>query len=209
MTLAGISRPHIQNALGATAAALGVGLSSEEVAEGLRTFVLDPETNPGRANLFELDGRVVIADYAHNEAGLAGLVEICRGLRPPGGDIWLAFCTAGDRTNEILHGLGYIAARGADHVVIAELRQYLRGRDAADLVDRLLAGTVDGGANDVPVFPDEMQAIRWMLEQSKPTDVVAITALNQRDEIFALMRDRHAAPIDPPRVRQLVRAARA
>jgi hypothetical protein len=67
---------------------------------------------------------------------------------------------------------------------------------------------VDGGAKDVPVFPDEMRALRWMLEQSKPNDVVAITALNQREEIFALMGDRRAAPIDPPRVLQLVRAAR-
>src|SRR5207244_3923713 len=60
MTLAGISRSHIQNALGAVGAALGIGLSQDEVAEGLRTFILDPQTNPGRANLFEVDGRIVV-----------------------------------------------------------------------------------------------------------------------------------------------------
>src|SRR5438093_4766178 len=134
LTLAGISTQYTQNAMAAASAALGVHLPEDAVVEGLRSFVLDPETNPGRANIFELDGRVVVADYAHNEAGMAGLVEICWGLRSPGGRVWLAFCTAGDRTNEILHGIAYIAARGADRVAIAELLHYLRGRDRQDLV---------------------------------------------------------------------------
>jgi len=208
LALAGVSTPYSQNAMAAASAALGVHLPEEAVVEGLRTFVLDPETNPGRANLFELDGRVVVADYAHNEAGMEGLIEICRGLRPPGGKIWLAFCTAGDRTNEILHSIAYVAARGADHVAIAELLHYLRGRDRQDLVERLRAGAIDGGATEVPVFTDEMHALNWMLERSKPGDVVAVTALIQRPEIFALMKERDAAKIGPERVRQLVRETR-
>jgi cyanophycin synthetase len=208
LTLAGISTQHTQNAMAAASAALGVHLPEDAVVEGLRTFVLDPETNPGRANIFELDGRVVVADFAHNEAGMAGLVEICRGLRPPGGKIWLAFCTAGDRTNEILHGIAYIAARGADQVAIAELLHYLRGRDRQDLVERLRAGAVDGGARDVPAFVDEMHALEWMLERSRPGDVVAVTALIQRAEFFALMKERAATRVGPERVRELVRQAR-
>ena len=208
LTLAGISTQHTQNAMAAASAALGAHLPEDAVVEGLRTFVLDPETNPGRANLFEQGGRIVVADYAHNEAGMAGLVEICRGLRPPGGKIWLAFCTAGDRTNQILHNIAYIAARGADHVAIAELVHYLRGRDRQDLVDRLRAGAMDGGAHDVPVFVDEIHALEWMLERSRPGDVLAVTALIQRTEIFALMRERGASRIGPDRVRELVRTAR-
>jgi cyanophycin synthetase len=209
LTLAGISTHNTQNAMAVASAALGIGLSDDQVAEGLRTFVLDPETNPGRTNLFELDGRIVVADYAHNEAGMAGLVETCRGLRPPGGRIWLAFSIAGDRTNEILHGMGYLAARGADHVAVAELLHYLRGRQREDLVERLRAGAIDGGATEVPVFEDEMHALHWMLDSSNPGDVVAVTALVQRPDIFALMKERGGARIGPSRVRQLVRRARA
>jgi cyanophycin synthetase len=208
LTLAGISTQHTQNAMAAASAALGVHLPEEAVVEGLRTFVLDPQTNPGRANLFELDGRVVVADYAHNEAGMAGLVEICRGLRRPGGEVWLAFCSAGDRTDQILHGIGYLAARGGDHVAIAELLHYLRGRDRQDLVDRLRAGAMDGGAKEVPVFIDEVHAVEWMLDRSSPGDVVAVTALIQRPEIFTLMKERGAEKIGPGRVRELVREAR-
>ena len=210
VTLAGISRQQTQNAMAAAAGALGIGLGHEEVAEGLRSFVLDPERNPGRANLFELDGRVLVIDYAHNEAGMDGLVDICRGLRAPGAAVLLAYGTAGDRSDEVVHGMGYIAARGADHVAIVELRRYLRGRDPQDLIERLRAGAVDGGASpeDVPAFPTEIEGLDWMLERTRPRDVVAITALAQRPEIFALLEERGATRVGPDRCRELARRAR-
>jgi cyanophycin synthetase len=209
MTLAGISSHNIQNAMGATAAALGIGLPEDAVVRGLRTFVLDPERNPGRLNLFELDARVVVVDYAHNAAGMAGLIETSRGLRAPGAAIWVAFGTAGDRTDEILHDLGYAAARGSDHVSIAEMARYLRGRDRQDLVDRLTAACLDGGASRVAVYRDEVTALRTILRRSKPKDVVAVTALAQRSEVFAFLESRHARRIGPARVRQLVRRSQA
>ena len=210
VTLAGISRQQLQNAMAAAAGALGVGLSPEEVVEGLRSFVLDPERNPGRANLFELDGRVVVIDYAHNEAGMEGLVEICRGLRAQGSRIWMAYGTAGDRSDEVVHGMGYLAARGADRVAIVELRRYLRGRDPQDLIERLRAGAADGGADptEVPDFETEIEGLDWMLEESEPGDVVAITALAQRPEIFAMMEERRADRIGPERCRELAARAR-
>ncbi|MGH2692890.1 MAG: Mur ligase family protein [Actinomycetota bacterium] len=209
VTLAGISSPHTQNAMAAAAAALGVGLSPEEVVEGLRSFVLDPETNPGRANLFEIDGRILVVDYAHNEAGMEGLAEICRGLQPPGSQVWLAYGTAGDRTDVVMHGMGYIAARAADHVCVVELHRYLRGRDPKDVIDRLRAGAIDGGATEVPDFPTELEGLEWMLRGSAPGDVLGITALAQRPEIFELMNSRGATRIGAERCRELARLARA
>jgi hypothetical protein len=112
-------------------------------------------------------------------------VETAGGLRRPGAQVWLAFGSAGDRTNDILHGLGYLAARGSDHVAISELRPYLRGRDADDIVERMRAGAIDGGATEVSVFPDEVHSLTSMLRESSPGDVVAVTALGQRPEVFA------------------------
>jgi cyanophycin synthetase len=209
VTLAGISSHHVQNAMAAAAAALGVGLSREDLVRGLRSFVLDPQSNPGRANLFELDGRIAVIDYAHNEAGMHGLVEICEGLRPPGGEIWIAYGTAGDRSDEIMHALGYVAARGASHVAVVELHRYLRGKDPREVVDRLRAGAIDGGAGEVPNFPDELTGLRWMLERSRSGDVVAITALAQRQEIFEMLTDRGADRVGPERCRELVLRARS
>jgi cyanophycin synthetase len=208
MTIAGVSTPNVRNVMSATAAALAIGLPERAVVRGLKSFVLDPERNPGRANLFELDGRVVVIDYAHNEAGMIGLIELCAGVRRPGHEIWLAICTAGDRTDEILHAFAYRAARGSDHLAFAELLGYLRGRERGDVLARLRAGAIDGGMQELDVFPDEVGALRHMLRSSRRGDVVAVTALGMRPEIFAWLEREGATRMTPSRVKRVVRAAR-
>jgi hypothetical protein len=47
-----------------------------------------------------------------------------------------------------------------------------------------------------------------MLKQARETDVVAITALGQRSELFELLTEKGVRPMDPARCRQLVRRAR-
>jgi cyanophycin synthetase len=208
VTLAGLSGIYTQNALAAAAAALAVGLPAKGVAKGLRTFVLDPRSNPGRTNLFALDRRLLVLDYAHNEAGMDGLVEILQGLRQPGKEIWLAIGTAGDRTDEILHGFAIRAALGVDHLAIAELLRYLRGRPREDVIARLREGAARAGKHDVPVYGDEMRALRAMLRESAPGDVVGITALAQRAAAFRWLRGKGATLLEPADVRRRVRAVR-
>jgi cyanophycin synthetase len=209
VTLAGLSGMYTQNALAAAAAALAVDIPVRVVARGLRSFVLDPQRNPGRSNLFALDGRIIVLDYAHNEAGMAGLVEIVRGIRPPGAAIWLAIGTAGDRTDAILEGFALTAALGADHLAIAELLRYLRGRSREDIVERLRRGAARAGKHDVPVYETELKALRALLGSSARGDVIGITALAQRNEAFRWLRRNGARVLGPADVRRLVRAARA
>ena len=208
MTLAGISRTNTQNALAAAAAGLAVGLPERAVIRGLRTFVLDPERNPGRANLFRLDGRIVVIDYAHNEAGMQGLTEVLDGLRTAGHDVWLAICTAGDRTDEILRGFALRAALGSDHLVVADLLRYLRGRDRADIIAQLRDGAGEAGVEDVPEYEDELHALRGMLHESRRGDVVGVTALGMRPEIFAWLEGAGATRLGPADVKRIVRRAR-
>ncbi len=73
MTLAGLSRFNVENALAATSAALAAGLPWEAVADGLRGFVPGPDLNPGRMNVYSLGDVTVVIDLAHNEAGLTAL----------------------------------------------------------------------------------------------------------------------------------------
>jgi cyanophycin synthetase len=151
---------------------------------------------------------VIVIDYAHNAAGMAGLTQTCRGLCRPGRDVWLAICTAGDRTDEILHDFAYTAARGADHLAIAELARYLRGRERLDIVERLSAGARDGGATELDVYADELSALRGMFARSRRGDALAVTALGMRTEIFEWLGSAGATRPAPARVRSLVRTAR-
>ena len=206
MTLAGISRANLQNAMAAAAAGLAIGLPGRAVVRGLKTFVLDPERNPGRTNLFGADGRIVVIDYAHNEAGMVGLTEVLHGLRRQDREVWLAICTAGDRTDRILHAFAFRAAVGSDHLVIAELLHYLRGRSRDDIVERLREGAREAGVDDVPSYDDELVALRTMLGQAAVGDVVAVTALGMRPQIFAWLEEVGAGRLGPADVRRIVRA---
>jgi cyanophycin synthetase len=207
VTIAGVSRHNVMNAMQAASAALGVGLPERAVVKGLTTFVTDPERNPGRANLFALDGRVVVIDYAHNEAGMRGFTEMCNGLRKPGREVWLVICAAGDRTDQILHRFAYAAARGADHVAVAELLRYLRGRDRLDVIERLIAGARDGGADEVDAYADELAGLRGVVGRSERGDVIAVTALGMRPEVFAWLEGAGAKRLTPTDVKRLVRRA--
>jgi cyanophycin synthetase len=207
-TLAGISRVYTSNALAATSAALAVGLPGAGIVSGLRSFVPDPEQNPGRANLYALAGRTIVIDYAHNQAGMRGLVEVLRGLRPPGGQTWLAICTAGDRTDEILHGFALEAALGVDHLAIADLRHYTRGRTARQIYERLANAAAEAGVVDPPRYRGELHALKAMLGASRRGDVVAVTALGMRAQIFAWLDAERAARLTPSAVKRLARAAR-
>ena len=140
MTLSGLSRFNVENALAAASAALAAGISRESVVRGLTSFRPDAEHNPGRMNFFTLprpDGDVtVVMDLAHNEAGLEAMVEIMRGVRPPGRRILLGLGAVGDRQDDLLELLGEIAARDADVVAIGHKEKYLRGRTVEEM-DRL------------------------------------------------------------------------
>jgi cyanophycin synthetase len=199
---------HIANAMAAAAAALAVGIAPRAVIDGLKTFVLDPERNPGRANLFQLRGRVIVIDYAHNTAGMLSLVEVLRGLCPAGHEVWLAIGTAGDRTDKILHSFSLQAALGSDHLAIAELLRYLRGREGQDVIDRLREGAAQAGVADVPAYPDELEALRAILRSARRHDVIGVTALAKRTEIFEWLTSAGATRMTPAAIRRLVRRVR-
>ena len=80
VTIAGISRHNVMNAMQAASAAIGIGLSERAVVKGLKTFVTDPERNPG-GRTCSSSTRVIVVDYAHNEAGMIGFTADVR--RPP------------------------------------------------------------------------------------------------------------------------------
>ena len=114
MTLAGLSRFNVENALAAASAALAAGIPRDVVVEGLRTFRPDAEHNPGRMNFFSARrASSVVMDLAHNEAGLEALLEIMNGVRRPGARLLLGLGVVGDRTDDLIEKLGEIAARDA------------------------------------------------------------------------------------------------
>lgn len=196
-TLRGLSRYNVANALAAAAACDALGIRRPRIAAGLRSFGLDSTTNPGRLNIFERDGVLVLVDFAHNEAGLTGLMHVARGLAGRG-RVRLVLGTAGDRTDEMLRGLGAVAGRDADDIAIAEKRHYLRGRTAEEMNALFRAGVAETGRRGkVPAFHDAVAALEALVERSRRRDVVAVMTHSERVEVFAWLDERGFTPAVP------------
>jgi cyanophycin synthetase len=208
MTLAGLSHFNVENALAATGAGLAVGLSRAAVIEGLRTFLPGPEDNPGRMNVYDIDGVTVVVDLAHNEAGVEALLEVLHGLRPPGAVVRLVMGGVGDRTDDVLRGMGELGARGADHVAIAHKAHYLRGRTTAELEGLMREGAAAVGVLDVPAFPTELAGLQAVLGQALPADVIGVMCHAERADLDRWLRGRGATVDGPDDLRRKVLAAK-
>jgi len=207
MTLAGLSRFNVENALAAASAALGLGLPQTAAVEGLSSFRPGPEHNPGRMNMYSLRGFTVVIDLAHNEAGLEALLEIMNGVREPGGRLLLALGSPGDRADEMVTAMGEMGARLTDRVAIGHKAEYLRGRDPAELEEAFRIGTRSVGVDDVPAFSSELEAAQFLVAEAKPGDVVAVMSLQDRASLDAWLRSEEATVDNPETLKSKVERA--
>ena len=207
MTLAGLSRFNVENALAAASAALAIGIPREVVVEGLKTFLPDAEHNPGRMNFFTVDGVSVVIDLAHNEAGLEALLEIMNGVRPPGRQP-----PPGPERRRRPHRRPHREARRdrspgqrrARDRAQAQLpaRPHRRGARGADA-----RGAERVGVTDVPSYDSEIDCLAALVDQAEPGDVVGLMCHAQRQEVYAWLAERGGTPDSPEVLKEKVRAA--
>jgi cyanophycin synthetase len=210
ITIGGLARHNVANALAAAGGARGLGATIDEVRDGFTDFAPSAERSPGRLNLFRLGAKVVIVDFAHNEAGVAAVLDVAEGIAAGAAGrtapITVIIGTAGDRPDDTLRGIGRIAAQRAQRVAIKETRKYLRGRTARSVVGELLAGVAAGGGSvaDVPVYETETIALRAELNGAAGGDgrrpdsarVIVLMCHEERDGVFDLLREVGARPVD-------------
>ncbi|MEA2518582.1 MAG: cyanophycin synthetase, partial [Chloroflexota bacterium] len=209
IALGGLARHNVANALAAAGAARGLGITLAQLRDGLADFHPTSDRSPGRLNLFRVGSRVVIVDFAHNEAGVNAVLDVAEGIA--GGaagrmaPVTAIIGTAGDRPDDTLRGIGRIAGRRAQRVAIKETLKYLRGRSRESIVGEILAGVTATGvaAADVPIYDSETGALRAELARNgegaaKPDAprVIVLMCHEERDEVFALLEELGARPID-------------
>ncbi|WP_373002343.1 UDP-N-acetylmuramoyl-L-alanyl-D-glutamate--2,6-diaminopimelate ligase [Hyphomonas sp.] len=151
------------NALAAAAIALSLGLSFEQVADGLTHL------QPVKGRL-ELVGKTpagagVFVDYAHTPDGLDVLL---RAVRPhTAGRLKVIFGCGGDRDAKKRPIMGEIATRQADDVIVTDDNP--RTEDAATIRKAVLAGAP--GAREIG---DRDVAIRTVIAELKKGDTLVI-----------------------------------
>jgi cyanophycin synthetase len=216
IAVGGLARHNVSNALAAAAGARALGATREEVGHGLRDFRPTTERSPGRLNLFRLGARIVIVDFAHNEAGISAVLDVAEGIA--GGaagraaPITTIIGTAGDRPDDTLRGIGRIAAERSQRVVIKETLGYLRGRSRESVIGELLAGARSGGAvgSAIDVYPTETAALLGELNgagvaartatggRPDAPRVIVLMCHEERGAVFELLARLGARPVDVP-----------
>jgi cyanophycin synthetase len=160
-TMGGAAEFQIANVLAATAACRAYGVARERLRESLRTFASND--NPGRANLYQINGGFVMIDYGHNPDAFAAVCRMAATWtdRRVAGIIGVP----GDRDNSVVEAAGRVAARGFHRVIIKEDKD-LRGRAHGEVAKLLCEAVNDESpGTECSIVLDEVEAMRSELEQ--------------------------------------------
>ena len=184
ITLGGAALHNIANCLGAAALCESLGLTLEQIRAGLLT--MSQASNPGRSNVYEVQGFKVLVDFAHNPEAMQALFAMARAL--PANRRVLCFGQAGDRTDEQIRELAASAwSIGLDRVMIAELEKYLRGRERGAVFEIMRDELLQRGASDEQIshFPDESASFDAALAWAEPDDLVVLLDLGRNSDVQA------------------------
>ncbi len=185
ITLGGKAVHMLENALGAAAAALALGLDQDQVSSGLAAFRNEAGQNRGRLNVFNVNDATVIVDFAHNPAGLRHLLELGRAMAGNSGRLIAIIGSAGDRGDDALQDLGRIAGAAADTVIVKDTAKYLRGRQPGEIPHQVLKGIGSHSSSTVEQSPSEYDAFERSIALAGPGDAVAIMCIEDIDRILA------------------------
>ncbi|MDH4072895.1 MAG: Mur ligase family protein [Gammaproteobacteria bacterium] len=189
ITLDGAARHNVANSLAAAALTEAMGLTPADIARGLRTMSQD--SNPGRSNLYPVDGFRVLVDFAHNPQAMQALFAMARAL--PAKRRALCFGQAGDRTDSQIRELARSAwSIGLDLAIISELEHYRRGREPGEVYAIIRDELLECGAREEQVLYNEEEADSFdaALEWAEPGDLVVILDLGRTSGIHETLAAR-------------------
>ena len=176
LALGGAARHNVANALSAAALTWSLGVTPEDICAGLTTMQQDG--NPGRCNIYELDGFKVLVDFAHNPAAMGALFDMASAI--PAERRALCFGQAGDRPDDLIRELARDAwAIGLDRVIVSELAKYHRGREHGDVFAIIADELKRQGASDDQIGhnEEELETLDEALSWAQPGDLVIMLAL--------------------------------
>jgi UDP-N-acetylmuramoyl-L-alanyl-D-glutamate--2,6-diaminopimelate ligase len=154
---------NVHNALAASAAAWGLGMSPAGIVAALATV---PQI-PGRMELLARAEASVLRDYAHTPDALERALAALRPLTA--GRLIVLFGAGGDRDRSKRPLMGQAAARGADAIIVTSDNP--RTEDPERIIDEIESGMA--GASHVRIA-DRREAIRRAIVMLEPGDVLLL-----------------------------------
>jgi UDP-N-acetylmuramyl tripeptide synthase len=174
--MGGAARHNIANALAAAALCSALGADREAIAAGLTG--LEPADNPGRGNLYTLNGISLFVDFAHNPQAIQAVADMAAAW--PAKRRLLAFSQAGDRTDELLRECARCGwSLSPERVIVSELAKYARGRAPGEIFGIIRDELTGNGCRDEQIIhvETELQALDAALKWAEPGDLLILLIL--------------------------------
>jgi UDP-N-acetylmuramoyl-L-alanyl-D-glutamate--2,6-diaminopimelate ligase len=173
-------RWNAANALAAAATGIALGLSLDQVREGLERF----SGVSGRMERVDLgQPYAVVIDYAHTPQSLE---KVLRELRPiTRGKLIAVFGSAGDRDREKRPWMGEIAARLSDYAVFTN--EDPREEDAMAILNEIAAGAEEVGWREGEQYArieDRRQGIAHAVRRARPGDTILLAGKGHERSIL-------------------------
>lgn len=191
---------QVSNLLATIAACRAFGIEHDVLLKSLINFS-SWANNPGRANLYRLNGGHVMVDYGHNTEAFDA---ICR-MTSTWNDRQVTgiISVPGDRDDAIIDRAARAAAKGFDRIIIREDHD-LRGRkpgDVADILRRAIRET--SPTTECEVIFDEIEALRQAVSRMVKNEVI-IVFYEKLEPVQTALQELAAQPVValPPPVKQ-------
>lgn len=189
-TISGTAEFQIANLLAAIAACRAYGVTAEHLRASLKSF--NSSYNPGRANLYRVNGGYVMVDYGHNPDAFTAICRMAAmwNDRRVTGIIGVP----GDRNDSIIEQAGRVAGRGFHRVIIKEDND-LRGREKGEVAKLLCQAVNDESPNtECHIVLDEIEALRAEILGLQDGQVV-IVFYDTFEPVVELLEEVGAIPV--------------
>jgi cyanophycin synthetase len=181
---------QVENTLAAVAAAWALGIESNRIRHGARTFVPSLDQNAGRFNVLDLKGITVIVDYGHNVDALRALLEGLRQFSNP--RRLVVYSSAGDRRDSDIIEQGRMLGTEFDEAWLYE-GDYVRGRDSGEIMQLLATGLENAPrTRRIESILGHLKSVDLALESAQPGDLLMIQA-DTADETVQYLKEKHGA----------------
>jgi len=162
---------QVANLLSTIAACRAFGMEPDALLKGITSFS-SWVNNPGRANLYQLNGGHVLLDYGHNTDAFNAICRMASKWKDR--KVTGIITVPGDRDDTIIDSAARVAANGFDKVIVREDRD-LRGRQQGDVANILCRAIRDTSpATECEVVLDEIEALHKAVGRMAKGEVIVL-----------------------------------
>lgn len=188
MTINGTAAHNIENALGVIGLCKALNIDSAAITAGLQSFASSADDNPGRGNMYEVNGVTVIVDFAHNSHSMRAVINMASKM--PAKRTHVMFSHAGDRSDaEIKAVTDAVRTLAPSTYVLAELEHYLRGRALGEVSAMVHQHLLSNGVaeNNIVLASDPLAGAKQAMLSAELGDLVLLFALENRENVQAFL----------------------